>query len=157
MYGKTYESMYDGSMIGSGIHVFAVWNYVITKARGGIVEVNPKLLAFTLGGTEKQITDALMFLQKPDTNSRSKDEGGRRLVKEGQFQYRIVNWERYAVIKNAVDRREYNRVWMQEDRLKKKMSGKKTGLDDTPASAAFKAEESAEVKKYENGEPSQCD
>lgn len=124
MYGKSYESMYEGSMVGSGIHVFAVWNYIITKARGGAVEINPKLLAFTLGGTEDQIRDALEFLQQPDPDSRSKVDEGRRLVKDGQFQYRIVNWERYAVIKNAVDRREYNRVWMQEDRARKRKDPK---------------------------------
>jgi hypothetical protein len=120
MYGKSYESMYEGSMVGAGINVFAVWNYIITKARGGAIEVNPKLLAFTLGGTEDQVREALEFLQKPDPDSRSKVEEGRRLVRDGQFQYRIVNWERYAVIKNGVDRREYNRVWMAEDRSKKK-------------------------------------
>lgn len=116
MYGKSYESMYEGSMVGAGIGVFAVWNYIITKARNGVVEINPKLLAFTLGGTENEVVEALVFLQQPDPNSRSKEEQGRRIVKDGQFQYRIVNWERYAVIKNAVDRREYNRVWMQNKR-----------------------------------------
>lgn len=140
-------------MVGSGIHVFAVWNYIITKARGGTIEVNPKLLAFTLGGDEKEIVDALEFLQKPDPQSRSSSEGGRRLVKDGQFQYRIVNWERYAVIKNAVDRREYNRTWMKDNRAKRKLERelKKTGLDDGGASGAYKAQEAASVKSWEEG------
>jgi hypothetical protein len=77
MYGKCYEAMYEGSMIGAGMHVFAVWNYIITKARGGAVEINPKLLAFTLGGTEQQVRDALEFLSSPDPESRSKLEEGR--------------------------------------------------------------------------------
>ncbi len=109
MYGKTFESMYEGSMIGAGINVFAVWNYIITKARAGRIEVNPKLLAFTLGGTEKEVESALVFLQQADPKSRSKLEHGRRIIKEGQFQYRLVNWEYYQVIRNENDRREYNR------------------------------------------------
>lgn len=120
MYGKNYESMYEGSMIGAGIHVFAVWNYIITKARGGAVEVNPKLLAFTLGGAEHEVVSALEFLQRPDPESRSKLEDGRRIVREGQFQYRIVNWEHYQFIKSASDKREYNKVKQSEYRARKR-------------------------------------
>ena len=119
MYGKSYESMYEGSMVGAGINVFAVWNYIIAKARVGAVEINPKLLAFTLGGKEEDVVAALDFLQQPDPLSRSKEEEGRRLVKDGQFQYRIVNWEFYQTLRNAVDRREYNKLKQQEYRAKK--------------------------------------
>ena len=124
MYGKTFESMYDGSMIGAGINVFAVWNWIITKARGGCIEVNPKLLAFTLGGTEKDVTSALAFLTKPDEGSRSRLEEGRRLVKEGQYQYRVVNWDFYQKIRNEDDRREYNRRKQAEYRARKKLKSK---------------------------------
>lgn len=123
MYGKTFESMYEGSMVGAGIHVFAVWNYVITKARHGVIEINPKLLAFTLGGKEADIEAALEFLQRPDPQSRSKLEGGRRLVKEGQFQYRLVNWEHYQEIRNESDRREYNKHKQRAYRAKKANNG----------------------------------
>ncbi len=120
MYGKCFESMYEGSMVGAGIHVFAVWNYIITKARAGRVEINPKLLGFTLGGSEKQIEEALEFLSTPDKESRSKLEEGRRIVREGQFQFRLVNWEYYQKIRNEDDRREYNRNKQAEYRAKKK-------------------------------------
>ena len=71
MYGKSYESMYEGSLVGAGMNVFAVWNYIITKSRAGCVEINPKLLAFTLGGKEDEVESALKFLQRPDPISRS--------------------------------------------------------------------------------------
>lgn len=120
MYGKSFESMFEGSMVGAGINVFAVWSYIITKARRGIIEINPKLLAFTLGGSEKDVEAALEFLQQPDPESRSKEEGGRRLVREGQFQYRVVNFVKYRELRDEVDRREYNRVKQQEYRERKK-------------------------------------
>jgi len=120
MYGKCYESMYAGSLIGAGLNVFAVWNYIITKSRAGYVEINPKLLAFTLGGKVNEVEDALKFLQRPDPTSRSKAEDGRRLVKEGEYQYRVVNWEFYQRIKNEDDRREYNRRKQAEYRAKSK-------------------------------------
>jgi hypothetical protein len=128
MYGKAYESMYEGSMVGAGINVFAVWNYIIAANRGGYIEINPKLLAFILGGKESDIESALEFLQKPDPKSRSKDRNGSRLVKEGQFQYFVVNWAYYQHLKNEVDRREYNRIKQAEYRSRgKTKSGPQTG------------------------------
>lgn len=132
MYGKSFESKFEGSMVGAGINVFAVWDYMTTKARAGRVEVNPKLLAFTLGGDESEIISALEFLQKPDPNSRSKLEDGRRIIKEGQFQYRLVNWEFYQIIKNQDDRREYNRGKQAEYRAKKKIDGWRAPMSKKP-------------------------
>lgn len=110
-------------MVGSGLAVFAVWDYMTTKARDGFVEVNPDLLAFTLGGRDQdpsEIVAALEYLQKPDPKSRSQKEGGRRIVKEGQFQYRLVNWESYNKIRTEEDRREYNRQKQAEYRARKR-------------------------------------
>lgn len=81
MYGKSFESMYEGSMIGAGINVFAVWNYIITKGRKGFVEINPKLLAFTLGGTEADVVSALTTYNS-------------QIPTAGQGSVRVVGWSR---------------------------------------------------------------
>jgi hypothetical protein len=81
--------------------------------------LNPKLLAFVLGGSEKDITAAIGFLCEKDGESRSHDEDGRRLMKEGEYQYRLVNWGKYDSMKNAVDQREYNRMKQREYRARK--------------------------------------
>lgn len=120
MYGKAFESMYSGSMVGAGLNVFAVWNYIITMTRDSVVEVNPKLLSLILGCEEDQVSDALKKLCEPDPRSRSKECGGRKLLKEGEFQYRVVNWEHYQRIRNEADRREYNRVKQAQYRARKK-------------------------------------
>ncbi len=128
MYGKTYQSMYQGSMVGAGLNVFAVWNYIVTNTHFGVIELNPKLLKAILGGEIEEIQAALDFLGKPDPESRSKIEEGRRIVKEGQFQYRVVNWQEYQTMKNADDLREYNRVKQAEYRARvkqMKMRGRK--------------------------------
>lgn len=109
MYAKAFASMYEGSMVGAGIEVFAVWNYAIAKAFRGIVELNPKLVAMVLGGSASDVQKALDFLTGPDKESRSREADGARLVKEGQFQYRVVNWDHYQRIRNEDERREYNR------------------------------------------------
>lgn len=120
MYGKAYSSQYEGSMIGLGLNVFAVWNYCIAKNRSGSVELNPKLLAFIFGTTEEEVVDAIEKLMAPDPKSRSKEAGGRRLIKEGQFQYRMVNWAYYDSLRCSEDLREYNRRKQAEYRARSK-------------------------------------
>lgn len=120
MYGKHFESMYHGSMYGAGLAVFAVWGWVISNARCGAVEINPKLLADVLGGDEEEVRKAVEWLCRPDPESRFKGEEGRRLVKEGQYQYRLPSWEEYQRVRSESDRREYNRVKQREYREAKR-------------------------------------
>lgn len=152
MYGKSYESQYEGSMVGAGLNVFAVWGYVITKVRDGYVELNPRLLAFKLGGTVKEIEAALDYLQQPDPDSRSKSEGGRRLVKEGQFQYRMVNWAEYNRIRTEQDRREYNRQAQAIHRAAKKKSLPTPG-EERYCKARTEAEAEAVLEAHEYPKP----
>jgi hypothetical protein len=133
MYGKSFESKYEGSMVGAGVYVFAVWDYCITKNRSGIVELNPKLLAFVLDGdvdgskrSAEHIEAAIEFLTRPDLDSRSKESEGRRLMKEGTFQYRMVNWAAYDGLKSVAEQREYNRRKQAEYRAKKRGNGEVT-------------------------------
>jgi hypothetical protein len=126
--------MYEGSMVGAGINVFAVWNYCIAKNRLGIIELNPKLLAFILGGTEQQIVDAIDVLCAPDTRSRCKDENGARLIREGEYQCRMVNWAKYDGIRNAAGLREYNRTKQREHREKVKAKADASGYAEVHGS-----------------------
>lgn len=111
-------------MVGSGPVMFAVWGYVIAKMQpdkevGAQVDLNPKLLAFTLGTEESEVESVITKLCSPDPNSRSKDEDGRRLVQVGTFSYRVVNGARYAEMRSEEARREYNRVRQRTLRAKK--------------------------------------
>lgn len=119
MWGKHFRSMYEGSMYGSGVAVFAVWGYVISHARKGTIELNPRKLADTLGGECDEINKAIEFLCSPDEHSRFKEHGGRRLIRDGEFQYRVPSWEHYQKIMSEDDRREYNRLAKQRERDRK--------------------------------------
>jgi hypothetical protein len=119
MFGKHFASMYEGSMYGAGLNVFAVWGYVIANARHSRIELNAKRLADTLGGTEEAVQGAIDALASPDPQSRHKEHEGRRLVKEGEFQYYVPSWEEYRRIKSEDDRRAYNAAKQREYRLRK--------------------------------------
>lgn len=121
MYGKIFESLYEGSMVGSGAKTFAVWGYVIAHMRkddevGAQVEINPKLLGFILGELEEDIVAVIEALCSPDPSSRTPDEGGRRLIRMGQYSYRVVNGAKYMDIRNAEERREYFRNAKRKER-----------------------------------------
>lgn len=107
MYGKLFESCFTGSMMGSGSNVFAIWAYIISNAKEGQIELNPKHLAVLIGMSVKEVEDVINFLCEPDPYSRSKKEDGRRLIKNGQFQYEVVNFKEYHNIRKAEERREY--------------------------------------------------
>jgi hypothetical protein len=117
MYGKSFASMYVGSMRGAGVHVFAVWNYCIANCDSkGEIEFNHDLVAFILGCDRAQVDKAVDFLTSPDPNSRSKDEEGRRMVRVGQFSYKLVNHEHYQAMRTNEERREYFRNWKRAKR-----------------------------------------
>jgi hypothetical protein len=117
MYAKLFPELYTGSMLGAGCVVFAVWPYALSNCDSkGYVELNPKLLAMIFGASVQEIEQAIDFLMRPDKDSRSKTEEGRRMVKEGQFLYRHVNYEKYRVIRDKHDRRDYQREWDRKHR-----------------------------------------
>lgn len=123
MYGKLFESTFTGSMYGRGAVVFAVWSYAIAHGKpDGSVEINPRMLAATLGESLELVQSALQFLQATDPESRTKTEDGKRLIRESEYLYRIVNFQQYRNIRNDEERREYNRRKQAEHRAKLKAS-----------------------------------
>jgi len=133
-YGRLFESMYRGSMMGTGIEVFAVMPYVVATMRGhpehgALVELNPKLLAFTFGCAEEVVESGIRKLCAKDPESRTEKEGGRRLVKMGQFLYRVVNGAAYMAIRKAEANRMKNREAVARYRRKRAKGGGVTEME----------------------------
>lgn len=121
MYGKIFGTMYAGSMVGSGAATFAVMGYVISmmqpdKVVGAQVDLNPKLLAFVFGEKESVIQEAINKLCEKDPQSRTPDEEGRRLIRLGQFTYRVVNGPKYLAIRSREEKREADRDRKRKER-----------------------------------------
>lgn len=135
MYGKYFASTFTGSMFGSGPTVFAVWGYVIANTVDARVELNPLLLAAALGSTPEAVQTAIDKLCQPDPASRNPDAEGRRLQREGQYQYRVTSHEIYRAIRNEEDRRAYNRVKQRESRARRKNKSTTEVIDGQSLSA----------------------
>jgi len=123
-YGKIFESMFTGSMVGKGATMFAVWAYCISNCkpvplkrmagveRRGYVELNPNILAAILGASVTDVEDAIDALCSPDPKSRTKDYDGRRLLTDGcqEFTYELATFSKYDDIRSEEQRREQNRL-----------------------------------------------
>lgn len=144
MYGKFFSSTFTGSMYGSGSDVFAMWGYVIANTVDSMVELNPVMLAAVMGSTVERCEAAIQYLCSPDPKSRNEAEGGRRLIREGQYQYRVTNHEVYRAIRNEDERREYNREKQRESRARRVKADviDKNSLSTLSAKAEAEAEAS---------------
>lgn len=109
MYGKLYESCFEGSMVGLGSDVFALWSYILAKAKFGMVDLNPRLVSAAIGMTEQEFHDALAILSSPDPKSRNPEEEGRRVVQRGPLQWEVVSWKLYEAFKSTEGHRAYMR------------------------------------------------
>ena len=119
MYGKHFESMYTGSMVGIGAVPFAVWGYIIShqKPPSFDVELNPKILAVIIGETEDDVQKAIDRFCEPDTKSRTDVNEGKKLVRLGEYLFHVVNGQHYDGIRNHEDRKAYWREQKQKKRL----------------------------------------
>jgi hypothetical protein len=115
MYGKIFESTYNGSMVGMGPVVFSVWPYVIAKMKPDRermefeIELQPVVLAAIIGKvTADEIERAIELLCAPDPQTSTEGEQGRRLIRTGSFTFRVVNGAKYDRLKNEEDRRRAN-------------------------------------------------
>jgi len=132
--------------------VFAVWGWIIANARDGEVEINPRLLASVLGESREDVIQAVDFLCSPDPDSRTAEEDGRRLVKEGPFLYRVVTWEKYRKLLQKEAWKEAERERKRKARASKdvrKCPDTSGEVPDTPVSVAVDASDSAFVSESE--------
>jgi hypothetical protein len=145
MFGKHFESMYTGSMVGAGALAYAVMGYVIShqKPPSFDVELNPKILSTIIGEDESEIVKTIRKFCEPDEKSRSKSEEGRKLLKLGEYLYHVVNGEVYHKIRTNDERREYFRLYRQKKRMESSSKSDKNGSDvefpDNLKTEAFKA------------------
>lgn len=147
--------MYEGSLYGSGAVVFAVWGFVIATQRpdkkvGSQVTLNPHRLADTLGESVTSVQKAIEFLCKPDPESTTKAEGGRRLIQVGTFDYRVVNGAKYMAIRDEEQRREQNRE--AQRKFRDKITKHKPLAGEQAFVAAIEQGDQAKANAIENAQ-----
>lgn len=98
MFGKIFESIYDGSLHGDWKSMVVFQQLIVLSDCDGVVDVTPRALAARTGIPLEIIKHGLQALEQPDTESRSSEMEGRRIVKlddHRSWGWRIVNHSQY--------------------------------------------------------------
>lgn len=121
MYAKVFAQMYDGTLCTRG-----PWESLVTfqqllvlADQEGNVDMTPEAISRRTTIPLQIIKKGLEELEKPDAESRTPTEEGRRIIplSEGRaWGWKIVNYVFYRSLKREEDRREYHRNYWNENR-----------------------------------------
>jgi hypothetical protein len=145
LYAKVFSSLYQGTLRGNSHGILVFTNLLAHCDKEGHVDVHPRAIAEEVGLTIEQVRATLLELEGPDEESRTPDEGGRRIIRLDEHRawgWRVVNYVKYREIKNEEDRRESNRL--AQARWREKNKAKSADVSDSKQESADSKRESAE-------------
>ena len=116
-----FRSIFDGSLYGQFEPTVVFMAMLVLAEREGIVDMTPQAIAARSGFPLDVVERGIAELEKPDPQSRTPDEEGRRITlleDTRNWGWRITNYEKYEKIRSAEERREYFRLKKREQRAK---------------------------------------
>jgi len=127
VYGKIFQTMYDGTLCTKGPWEALVTfqQMIVLSDKEGVVDMTAESIARRTTIPLEVIEKGIEALEKPDPHSRTPDEDGRRIVRLSDHRpwgWRIVNHAHYRKIRSGDERREYMRSYQQEYRKHHKPS-----------------------------------
>lgn len=123
MYVKLFASIYQGTLRGDSNGLLVFTNLLAHCDSDGFVDIHPRAIADEVGLPVDAVRSALDRLEAPDPESRTPDEGGRRIVRVSDHRawgWNVVNYAKYRAIRNEDDRRSANREAVARHRAKKR-------------------------------------
>jgi hypothetical protein len=132
VFAKIFAQIFDSSIAADYVvrHIFM--DLIVLADRDGVVDMTPDAIARRTNVPKKMILHAIKELMKPDGDSRSHEESGKRLVpldSHREWGWQIVNFEHYRAIRDEESRRAYFRDKKREYRSR---NGKSTSVLDSP-------------------------
>lgn len=121
MYAKVFSSLFDGSMRGQPDLILVFINMLTRCDSDGCVDRTPRAIADETGLPIERVKDAIKMLESPDSESRTPDMEGRRIVLvsgERTWGWQIVNFRKYRSIRDEQSRRQQNREAQQRYKSK---------------------------------------
>lgn len=125
MYAKLFQSMFDGTLgtRGPWQALVTFQQMLILADRFGVVDMTPDAISRRTTIPKEVIEQGIAVLEAPDPDSRRPDANGARITRLAAHRtwgWQITNYEYYASIRSAEDRRERNRLAMREWRENKR-------------------------------------
>ncbi len=121
MYGKVFDSIYDGTLAGHWEAIVTMQQLIVLSTPDGVVDMTPEAIAGRTTIPLKIIKKGLEHLAKPDPFTRTPGEDGRRIVlldDHRPWGWRLVNHGKYMRLRNMEEKRKADRDRISEKRKK---------------------------------------
>lgn len=135
MYGKIFDSMYDGTLVDDWRALITFQQMIILCDADGVVDMTPASISRRTGIPIDHIKTGLEILENPDPYSRTPAEDGRRIAlldEHRPWGWYIVNHAKYKTLQDKDTVREQNRLRKQKQRARHAESQPVTD-DHTPS------------------------
>lgn len=113
MYGKVFESIYEGTLYGQWEAIVTMQQMIVLANESGVVDMTPPAIAGKTSIPLEIIEKGLKILSEPDPYSRTPGNDGVRikLIDDHKpWGWFIVNHEKYQKMVRRADKREADRV-----------------------------------------------
>lgn len=137
MYGKIFDSMYEGTLYGHWEAIVTLQQMIVLCTPDGVVDMTPQAIAARTSIPLEIITKGLKVLSEPDPFTRTPGEEGRRLILiDGHrpWGWQIVNHEKYKNMRDAETVRAQTRERVRKFRENKALDDVKRQV--TPGNAS---------------------
>lgn len=126
MYGKIFDSMYEGTLYGHWEAIVTLQQLLVLCDSEGTIDITPQAISARTSIPLEIITKGLQILSDPDPYSRTPGEDGKRIVPLDDHRpwgWRIVNYLKYRNLKSREQKLEADRVRAAEKRKALKNNG----------------------------------
>jgi len=119
LYGKVFESIYEGSLYGQWEAIVTMQQLVVLADRDGVVDMTPQAISGKTSIPLEIIEKGLEILSRPDPLSRTDVMDGVRIAlleDHRTWGWYLVNHKKYRDMRSAEDRKAYMRNYMKQKR-----------------------------------------
>lgn len=155
MYGKIFDSMYEGTLYGHWEAIVTLQQMLVLCSAEGVVDITPQAMSARTSIPLEIITKGIGILAEPDPYSRTPGDEGRRILlldAHRPWGWVIVNYAKYQAIKSRAEKNEADRIRIAEQRKVNKIKdvALRSNLSQPVADVAPEAgaESESESKPY---------
>ena len=119
MYGKIFDSMYDGTIAEDWRALVTFQQLIVLCDADGIIDMTPGAIARRTGIPIEHIKAGIEILENPDPYSRTPDQEGRRIVRMDDHKpwgWYLVNHAKYKSLQDSDEVRRQNRERKRKQR-----------------------------------------
>ena len=119
MYGKIFESMYEGTLYGQWEAIVTMQQFIVIANEDGVVDMTPPHIAGKTSIPLEIIEKGIDILSKPDPYSRTPGDEGIRIAlldDHRPWGWYIVNYKKYRDMVRREDKKEADRIRVKASR-----------------------------------------